>query len=317
LFRTLEELAPKDAAVAGEGGMTKQDKIQEFMRRVSDETQLDQNKLNIDDIKSKAEDEGKNPFYNVLIQECEYMNTLINEILRSLFEIELSFKGELTVTEKMEDLMDSIFLNKVPATWAKLAFPSTRSLGSWLENLRQRLDQLNFWKEDPNKVPKVIFLNRLFNPQSFLTAIKQVYSRKNQYELNKLYIQTEVSKRGHNDSDLPDLKEGQGAYVFGFQLEGARWETQTGQVEESLPKKQFSVMPVVLCRAAPMPLEGKEEKGVYQCPAYKTEQRGATFVFTAQLKTKQPPAKWVLAGVAIVFDVEGVSDVFQIGKDAI
>ena len=286
------------------------------MRRVYDEAQLDQNKLNIEDIKSKAEDEGKNPFYNVLIQECEYMNALISEILRSLFELELSFKGELTVTEKMEELMDSIFLNKVPASWAKLAFPSTRSLGSWLDNLKMRLDQLNVWKEDPNKVPKVVFLNRLFNPQSFLTAIKQVYSRKNQYELNKLYIQTEVTKRGHNDSELPELKEAQGAYVYGFQIEGARWETSTSQVDESLPKKQFSVMPVVLCRAAPVPAEGKEEKGVYQCPAYKTEQRGATYVFTAQLKTKAPAQKWVLGGVAIIFDVEGVSDAFQIGKDA-
>lgn len=76
-------------------------------------------------------------------------------------------------------------------------------------------------------------------------------------------------------------------------------------------------MPVVLCKAAPMPAEGKEEKGVYHCPAYKTEQRGATYVFTAQLKTKAPASKWILGGVAIVFDVEGVSDAFQIGKDAI
>jgi hypothetical protein len=30
------------------------------------------------------------------------MNVLINEILRSLSEIELAFKGELTMTEKME-----------------------------------------------------------------------------------------------------------------------------------------------------------------------------------------------------------------------
>jgi len=68
------------------------------------------------------------------------MNILINEILRSLAEIELSFKGELTMTEKMEALMDSIFLDKVPATWTKLAYPSTRPLGSWLDNLKQRLD---------------------------------------------------------------------------------------------------------------------------------------------------------------------------------
>lgn len=77
------------------------------------------------------------------------MNVLINEILRSLSEIELSFKGELTMTEKMEALMDSIYLDKVPIYWAYLAFPSTRGLGSWLDNLKHRLEQLNIWKEDP------------------------------------------------------------------------------------------------------------------------------------------------------------------------
>lgn len=85
----------------------------------------------------------RGPYQNVYLQECEYMNILINEILRSLSEIALSFKGELTMTEKMERLMDSIFLDRVPESWAKLAFPSTRGLGSWLDNLKHRLDQLN------------------------------------------------------------------------------------------------------------------------------------------------------------------------------
>ena len=76
------------------------------------------------------------------------------------------------MTEKMEALMDAIYLDKVPATWSKLAFPSTRGMGSWLDNLKHRLDQLNLWKEDPTKDLSVVFLNRLFNPQSFLTAIK-------------------------------------------------------------------------------------------------------------------------------------------------
>mmetsp|Transcript_2636 Transcript_2636/g.4402 ORF Transcript_2636/g.4402 Transcript_2636/m.4402 type:complete len:85 (+) Transcript_2636:1429-1683(+) len=84
--------------------------------------------------------------------------------------------------------MGSIFLNYVPATWEKYAFPSTRGLGSWLDNLRQRLDQLNQWKDDPTRVPTVTFLNRLFNPQSFLTSIKQVFARDKQQELNKLTI---------------------------------------------------------------------------------------------------------------------------------
>jgi dynein heavy chain len=64
-----------------------------------------------------------------------------------------------------------------------------------------------------------------------------------------------------------------------------------------------------------MPSDGKEEKGVYQCPVYKTENRGATYVCTAQLKTKVSHQKWILAGVAIILDVEGVSDAFAPGKE--
>jgi dynein heavy chain len=41
-----------------------------------------------------------------------------------------------------------------------------------------------------------------------------------------------------------------------------------------------------------------------------TTSRGATFVFHAQLKTKHPPSKWILAGVAMILDVEGISDAY-------
>jgi dynein heavy chain len=44
------------------------------------------------------------------------------------------------MTEKMEALMQAIFMNKTPVTWEKFAYPSTRGLGSWLDNLKQRLD---------------------------------------------------------------------------------------------------------------------------------------------------------------------------------
>ena len=77
------------------------------------------------------------------------MNALISLILESLQLLNLAFNGELTMTENMEKLMDSIFLNRVPDTWAKLAFPSIRPLGSWMDNLSHRLLQLNQWKEEP------------------------------------------------------------------------------------------------------------------------------------------------------------------------
>lgn len=136
----MQEIQPRDGSSGAGAGGTAQEKIQEFMHRVADEAQLDSNKLNIDDIASKLGEDQRGPYQNAFLQECEYMNALIKAIVTSLAEIELAFKGELTMTEKMEALMDAIFLNKIPAPWAKLAFPSTRGLGSWLDNLKQRLD---------------------------------------------------------------------------------------------------------------------------------------------------------------------------------
>jgi len=44
----------------------------------------------------------------------------------------------------------------------------------------------------------------------------------------------------------------------------------------------FSVLPVVNCKARDLPPEGKEDKSIYQCPVYKTEDRGRDgYVFTA------------------------------------
>jgi dynein heavy chain len=67
LFKMLVELQPKDAAASGEGTDTVQSKVAEFMSRVSDEAQLDNNKINVDDIRSKLTDDTLGPYQNVFI----------------------------------------------------------------------------------------------------------------------------------------------------------------------------------------------------------------------------------------------------------
>jgi dynein heavy chain len=140
LFRLLQEIQPRDAGADGGGSDTVQDRVQAFMVRVNDECSLDSNKLNIEEIISRIQDDSRGPYQNSFLQECEVMNNLILIIVGSLRDIELAFKGELTMTENMETLMNSIFFNTVPASWSKYAFPSSRGLGSWLDNLKQRLD---------------------------------------------------------------------------------------------------------------------------------------------------------------------------------
>jgi len=161
-------------------------------------------------------------------------------------------------------------------------------------------------------IPKVTRINYLFNPSSFLVAIKQ-FSKK--AELNKLMISTEFTKKSLEEIDVT-AKDG--AYAYGFLLEGARWSTQVNQLEESRPKEMFSVMPVCLLKSLPIKPEQGEDKSIYQCPVYRTENRsGAGYIFNAQLKTslKNPPRKWILGGVACILDVEGVSDEIRKSED--
>ena len=50
--------------------------------------------------------------FNV-VKECERMNLLVAEMRRTLKELDLGLKGELTITSDMEDLSDSLFFDQV------------------------------------------------------------------------------------------------------------------------------------------------------------------------------------------------------------
>ena len=84
-------------------------------------------------------------------------------------------------------------------------------------------------------------------------------------------------------------------------MQGASWALNEGNIEKSKPKEMFSMMPVMTVRG--FSSDKADIKGMYSCPTYKTEMRGPTYVFQAQLKTKSPPARWVLAGVALIMDL--------------
>jgi dynein heavy chain len=252
----------------------------------------------VDDLIRSMSDEEKGPYQFVFLQECEYMNVLVFEMVRSLAELQLGFRGELTMSAAMEALADSLHMEQIPPKWTKYGFPSTRPLMSWLLNLKERCEQLNDWVADPLNIPKVVDISKLFNPQSFLTAIKQRCCQEQQLELDKLQVFTEVTKR---DVKQVDAAARDGAFVTGMWLEGARWDMNANCLDESKPKEMFFRMPVVNCKAGSA--TDREEKNIYICPSYCVPTRRPYFVFAAQLRTKQPPAKWILGGVAIILDV--------------
>lgn len=81
-------------------------------------------------------------------------------------------------------------------------------------------------------------------------------------------------------------------------MEGARWDVQTGIIMDSRLKELFPAMPVINIRAITQ--DKQDLRNMYECPLYKTRTRGPTYVWTFNLKTKDKPAKWTLAGVALL-----------------
>jgi dynein heavy chain len=276
-------------------GMTPDEIAAQVCGEISD--RIADKQFDTEDIARGLEEQG--PYQNVFIQEMDVMNILLTEIRRSLDELKLGFSGDLTMSDAMDNLKKDLFLERVPPPWGKRAWPSLRGLTTWLIDFHQRLAQLEEWQNNPAEIPKVTWVSGLVNPQSFLTAICQVTAQSNKWELDKIVTWTEPSKK--MEEKEVERKATEGAYIMGLKLQGCRWDFQNQNLERSKPKEMFCAMPIINVKAI---ASEKAETGTayYRCPCYKTEMRGPTFVFCAQLKTKALPNKWILAGCALIMD---------------
>eukprot|EP00744_Colponema_vietnamica_P003537 GILI01005410.1.p1 GENE.GILI01005410.1~~GILI01005410.1.p1 ORF type:complete len:384 (+),score=105.02 GILI01005410.1:124-1152(+) len=291
LCRTTLELQPREAAAGGGAG--RQEKIEQAIESILDRLP---DPIDLVELYSRVED--LTPFVALLLQEVDRMNSLLNRMKKTLTDLDNGIKGILSMTEAMEILMEALFIDKVPDVWTKIAYPSLKPLGSWVFDLVRRVQQLQEWSADLN-LPKVVWISGLFNPQAFLTAVMQVTARKSEWPLDKMVLQTEVTKKTEQETKTAPRE---GAYISGLFMEGARWDTGSGVIRESFMKELFCEMPVIHVRA--LTSDRRETKDVYYCPVYSTRQRGPTFVFAANLKTKEPAAKWALAGVALLMQSE-------------
>ena len=168
-------------------------------------------------------------------KECERMNMLTKEMRRSLKELDLGLKGELTITNDMEDLGNSLFFDQVPPSWSKRAYASLNGLSNWYADLILRIKELEAWTSDFS-LPASVWLPGFFNPQSFLTAIMQSTARKNELPLDKMSLACEVTKKNKEEMQAPPRE---GAYIHGLFMEGARWDINVGSIGELYSSKQF------------------------------------------------------------------------------
>lgn len=270
------------------------------------------------------------PFVVVALQECQRMNGLINEIRRSLIELDKGLKGQLNMSQPMEDLIKAISINQWPGRnpfsqcrWESKAWPSMKNLISQFADMMLRIAQLTTWSTDL-VTPFSVWLPGLFNPTSYLTAVMQVTARRTGMPLDQMTTETHVTT--FMKPEQVDYYPVDGAFVHGFYIEGARWLTGdeagepeqvtgtpvAGHLTDGRLKELLPAMPVIYVKAvAVQPSWEPSAVGylrrvpdIYECPVYITSFRGNTYVFLATLKSVDPCTKWVLTGTAILMQTD-------------
>lgn len=132
LFSTIQECS---GGSGGGGGSKKDTVVKSLIDRFLE--QLQGAYFVMIEINARAKE--KTPYVVVCLQECERMNTLTNTIKQTLEDLDAGLKGQLNITDDMEALSNSLFLNKQPAIWVKYAYFSNKDLIGWFDDLLLRI----------------------------------------------------------------------------------------------------------------------------------------------------------------------------------
>ena len=64
---------------------------------------------------------------------------------RTLEDLKKAIKGVVVMSNELDKMYTSMLNNQVPENWSKVAYPSLRPLGSWVNDLKERVAFIRKW----------------------------------------------------------------------------------------------------------------------------------------------------------------------------
>uniref|UniRef100_A0A671XLP8 Dynein axonemal heavy chain 5 n=1 Tax=Sparus aurata TaxID=8175 RepID=A0A671XLP8_SPAAU len=237
------------------------------------------------------------PMNIFLRQEIDRMQRVIVLVRNTLTDLKLAIDGTIIMSENLRDALDCMYDARIPARWKKASWASS-TLGFWFTELLERNRQFQAWIFEGR--PNCFWMTGFFNPQGFLTAMRQEITRANKgWALDRMVLCNEVTRWMKDDITQPPAE---GVYVYGLYLEGAGWDRRSCKLIDSKPKVLFEMMPVIRMYAAN---NGVKDSRLYSCPIYKKPVRtDINYIAAVDLKTSLSPEYWILRGVALLCDVK-------------
>jgi len=248
------------------------------------------------------------PLNIFLYQEIQRVQDVITMVRRTLIDLRLAIKGEVVMTQELVNAISSIFDARPPKNWVETVGGDEFSwylptLGLWYASLLSRVGQYRKWLDKGR--PNAFWMTGFFNPQGFLTGMKQEVTRlhrSDKWALDDVLYHTEVTSF---ESPERAGQQTKGVYVYGLFMEGAQWDQESKSIAESLPKVLFDALPVILVSVVDAKRRPKTSNQ-YSCPVYKYPARTDRYIiFDILLPSGNRPSwHWVFRGVAILCSIE-------------
>ncbi|CAB3221710.1 unnamed protein product [Arctia plantaginis] len=233
-----------------------------------------------------------------LRQEIDRMQKVINLVRATLKDLLLAIDGTIIMNEALRDSLNNIYDAKVPTIWLSSSWSSS-TLGFWFTEFLERNIQFSTWCFQAR--PFSFWMTGFFNPQGFLTAMRQEVTRAHKgWALDMVSLHNDVTKSLLEDIKAPPPE---GVFVHGLFMDGAGWDRRNQRLTESSLKVLYTAMPVVHVYA--INSTAPKDPKLYMCPVYKKPVRtGLTFITPLWLMTIKNPDHWILRGVALLCDVK-------------
>ena len=183
---------------------------------------------------------GMQPMNIFLRQEIDRMQTILTLVKTTLADLKMALDGSIVMSDELKETLDDMFDAKVPRKWLKVSWQSS-SLGFWFTELLERDDQFKRWCFYGR--PKVFWMTGFFNPQGFITAMRQETTRAHKnWSLDSVVCQNLITRFSKEDiHESPP----EGVYIHGLFLEGASIDRKTGKLIEAKPKVLYEPVPVI------------------------------------------------------------------------
>lgn len=302
MLATIVNIQPKDAGSSG--GETRETIVYKMANDMLEKLPDDYKPF---EVKERLRKMGSLQPLNIFLrQEVDRMQKVIMEVRSTLKDLKLGIDGTIIMSEKLRDALDNMYDARVPNTWKKISWESA-TLGFWFTDLLERNNQFSTWIFEGR--PHCFWMTGFFNPQGFLTAMRQEITRAHKgWALDNVVLSNEVTKSMKEDiSSSPQ----EGVYIYGLFLDGAGWDRRNCRLTEPTAKVLYTPLPVVHVSA--INVEKTKGSGYYECPVYKKPQRtDLTYIFPLLLKINKDkdkdkdkdPDHWILRGVALLCDIK-------------